>query len=294
MDALLVRERYKVVRVIDSREDYAFAEAVDILDRETGSCLLNLYEGPLLRRYLPCFDHLKGCAAFQAMFLEGESLVAVFRDCSGTPIDQVFYLGDDHSWRDRLYYAGQLCREVLNLSDLPTEAACALLLSENVLVDRLDRKIALRFHLVPMEEMNFREAAYLAGIRSVRFCAPGCPLPGRSWSFSMSWIEAAALVPSSFMPFGAAGRSGFAGPMRPWRRRILSAAGVLCWWGVSDDGVPGGREGDRVETAEAMGSIFVYPAPAGCCSDPPVLGGRKSVPLRAAYRTGIWGLSAGR
>ena len=60
MDALLVRERYKVVRVIDSREDYAFAEAVDILDRETGSCLLNLYEGPLLRRYLPCFDHLKG------------------------------------------------------------------------------------------------------------------------------------------------------------------------------------------------------------------------------------------
>lgn len=109
MDALLVRERYKVVRVIDSREDYAFAEAVDILDRETGSCLLNLYEGPLLRRYLPCFDHLKGCAAFQAMFLEGESLVAVFRDCSGTPIDQVFYLGDDHSWRDRLYYAGQLC-----------------------------------------------------------------------------------------------------------------------------------------------------------------------------------------
>ena len=94
MDALLVRERYKVVRVIDSREDYAFAEAVDILDRETGSCLLNLYEGPLLRRYLPCFDHLKGCAAFQAMFLEGESLVAVFRDCSGTPIDQEMCIRD--------------------------------------------------------------------------------------------------------------------------------------------------------------------------------------------------------
>ena len=37
VDAMLVRERYKVVRVADSREDYAFAEAVDILDREKRS-----------------------------------------------------------------------------------------------------------------------------------------------------------------------------------------------------------------------------------------------------------------
>ena len=105
MDAMLVRERYKVVRVADSREDYAFAEAVDILDREMGGCLLNLYEGPLLRRYLSCFDRLEGCAAFQGMFLEGESLVAVFQDCGGVPIDQVFYKGDRHSWEDRLHYA---------------------------------------------------------------------------------------------------------------------------------------------------------------------------------------------
>ena len=40
---MLVRERYKVVWVLDAREDYAFAEAVDILDREKGACLLNIY-----------------------------------------------------------------------------------------------------------------------------------------------------------------------------------------------------------------------------------------------------------
>ena len=118
MDAILVRERYKVVRVTDSREDYAFAEAVDILDREMPGCLLNLYEGPLLRRYLPYFHQMEGFAALQGIFLDGKSLVAVSRDCGGVPIDQVFFLGDSHGWRERLYYAGELCRQVLNLADV--------------------------------------------------------------------------------------------------------------------------------------------------------------------------------
>lgn len=169
---MLVRERYKVVRVTDSREDYAFAEAVDILDREMSGCLLNLYEGPLLRRYLDCFDHLSGCPAFQGMFLEGESLVAVFQDCAGVPIDQVFYLGDSHSWQERLFYAGALFQAVLNLADLSPEVACALLLSENVRVDQTNRRICLRFHVVPMEEMNAREAAYLAGDQARKILRP--------------------------------------------------------------------------------------------------------------------------
>ena len=107
MEAMLVRERYKIVRVLEARENYAFAEAVDILDREKHTCLLNIYEGPLLRAYLPCFDQMQGCPAFQGMFLDGESLVTVFVDCKGVPIDQVFYRGDRHGWRTRLDYAGQ-------------------------------------------------------------------------------------------------------------------------------------------------------------------------------------------
>ena len=47
MKTLLIRERYKVVRVITAQPGYALLEAVDILDRETPSCLLNLYEGDL-------------------------------------------------------------------------------------------------------------------------------------------------------------------------------------------------------------------------------------------------------
>lgn len=198
MDAILVRERYKVVRVPDSRENYAFAEAVDILDREMNGCLLNVYEGPLLRQYLPCFDRLEGCGAFQCVFLDGESLVAVFRDCGGVPIDQIFYKGDRHSWQDRLYYAGQLVQQVLNLADLPPEMACALLLSDNVRVDQVNRKICLRFHAVPMEGMNPREVAYLAGDQVGKILRPRLSSPREELDFLDELARGSCTSPVQF------------------------------------------------------------------------------------------------
>lgn len=161
MTTLLVRERYKIVRVLDSREDYVFAEAVDIADREYRSCLLNIYEGALLRTYLPCFDRMRGCPALLHMFLEGESLVAVFDTCDGKPIDHVFFRGDNHDWRTRLDYAGKLLHAALNMADLPAEVSCAAMLSENVLIDENDREIHLRFRVPPLMGMNPRELVYL-------------------------------------------------------------------------------------------------------------------------------------
>ena len=161
MGAMLVRERYKVVWVLDAREDYAFAEAVDILDREKGACLLNIYEGPLLRAYLPCFDQMQNCAAFRGMFLDGESLVTVFDTCGGEPIDRVFYRGDHHDWRTRLDYAERLLHQALSMADLPPEVSCAAMLSENVRIDLKGDTLALRFQVVPLEGMNPRELVYL-------------------------------------------------------------------------------------------------------------------------------------
>ena len=161
MGAMLVRERYKVVWVLDAREDYAFAEAVDILDREKGACLLNIYEGPLLRAYLPCFDQMQNCPAFRGMFLDGESLVTVFDTCGGEPIDRVFYRGDHHDWRTRLDYAERLLHQALSMADLPPEVSCAAMLSENVRIDLKGDTLALRFQVVPLEGMNPRELVYL-------------------------------------------------------------------------------------------------------------------------------------
>ena len=161
MEALLVRERYKVVRVLRAGEYYAFAEAVDILDREKGACLLNIYEGPLLRAYLPCFDRMENCASFRGMFLEGESLVTVFDECGGEPIDRVFYRGDHHHWRTRLDYAQRLLHRALSMADLPVAVSCAAMLSENVRIDCKSDTLNLRFQVVPMEDMTPRELVYL-------------------------------------------------------------------------------------------------------------------------------------
>lgn len=181
MDTMLVRERYKVVRVPDVRENYAFAEAVDILDREKRGCILNFYEGPLLRTYLDCFDKMAPCPAFQGMFLEGESLVTVFQDCGGLPIDRVFYRGDRHTWQSRLDYAEQLFHQALNMADLPPAVSCAVFLSENLLVDEKSGELSPRYHVIPLEGMNPRELVYLTGdhahkILLSRFASPRAEL----------------------------------------------------------------------------------------------------------------------
>ena len=44
METVLIRERYKVVQVLEAGGDYAFAETVDITDREMPVRLLNIYE----------------------------------------------------------------------------------------------------------------------------------------------------------------------------------------------------------------------------------------------------------
>ena len=95
METVMVRGRYKIVRVLEAGDDYAFAEAVDITERETPVRLLNIYEGAWLPIYARLFSEIKDCPAFCEAFLAEESLTAVFRPCGGVPIDRVFYRGRD-------------------------------------------------------------------------------------------------------------------------------------------------------------------------------------------------------
>lgn len=158
---VFVRERYKVVRVLKLSKDYACVQAVDILDREGRTCLLNLYEGEPLKRSVQSFDKLGACGDFIEMFLEGNCLVTVFQYREGRDIDEVFYLGDRHAWRDRIEYADQLLHNALNMADLPPEVSCAAMLSENVIVSEASRTLTQRFVAPPMEGMNARELVYL-------------------------------------------------------------------------------------------------------------------------------------
>lgn len=172
METVLVRERYKIVRVLEAAGGYAFAEAVDIADRETSVRLLNIYEGAWLPVYARIFADMKACPAFCEAFLTGESLVAVFRPCRGVAIDRVFYRGADWPWRDRLVFAEQLLHSALELADLPPAVGCAALVSDNVRVDRAEQRISLCFRLRPMEDMNARELALLACDQVCKILAP--------------------------------------------------------------------------------------------------------------------------
>lgn len=165
MNTVLIRERYKVVRVLWSEPDYAFVEAVDIQERETPSRLINLYEGELLHRYgriCAAIDPAE-CPAYRGMFLSGGTLAVVFDDCDGICIDQVFFKGDEWSMAERLEYAGMVLHRALALSNLPPDVSCAAMLSDNLRVDMGEHRIRLRFMLRPLPEMNARELALLAG-----------------------------------------------------------------------------------------------------------------------------------
>ena len=161
METMLIRETYKMIRVLDTKEDYAFLECVNIRDREKRACLLNLYEGDLLPVYLDLYDRAGNWPAFKEVFLAGNTLVSVVDPVKGEPIDQVFYRGADLPWQNRLELAEQLLHKALTLSELPAQMACAAMLSENLLVDLTEQQIHIRWHLVPMEEMNSRELVYL-------------------------------------------------------------------------------------------------------------------------------------
>lgn len=166
METILIRERYKVVRAIYMSKDYMLAEAVDIQERETPLCLINLYEGPLLHRYGKIYTQMtngKEHPSFRRILMDGGTLAAIFDSVDGVPIDRLFYRGDRWNWRERLDLAELLLHQALLLSDLPPEVGCAAMLSDNVLIDLKEHKIRIRFMVPPLTDMNKRELALLAG-----------------------------------------------------------------------------------------------------------------------------------
>lgn len=160
---ILIRNQYKVIRVLRAEPDYAAMLAVDILDREKTEYLLNVYEGPLLRRVLPALQQLEGCRTLRTQFIWEGSLIAVFDDTAGQPIDAVFCRGNPIPRQLRLAMTEQLFRETLCICAYPPELSCSLLLSEQVRIFPQEKKLRLRWLLCPMEEMNERELVFLLG-----------------------------------------------------------------------------------------------------------------------------------
>ncbi len=162
MEPYLIRGQYKVVQVLYAEPDYAALGAVDIQDREKPQVLLNVYEGSCLRRFIRAYDKIKKCPALKRVFIEKESLVAVFPFEQGQDIDSVFQRGVKLDWKFRLSAAGDLMEQALRMADYPPEVVCPMLLSEQVRVFPQERRLVLRWLIRPMEEtLNEREVAML-------------------------------------------------------------------------------------------------------------------------------------
>ena len=161
MDALLIRERYKVVQVLYAQQNYATLLAVDIQEREKTTFLLNVYEGEYLKPYLRCFHELCCCGAYREMFVWENHLVAVFTYREGLNIDQVFYKGARLNWQLRLTAAQALFHQVLSMWDFPPRISCAALLSPNIQVFRDESMLEFNYGVQPLEEMDRRELVFL-------------------------------------------------------------------------------------------------------------------------------------
>lgn len=161
MKSLLIKERYKVICVLYAEESYAALQAVDIQSREKKLCLLNVYEGAYLKRYIRCFHDLHNCDSYREMFVWEESLITVFDYRKGRCIDQVFFKGATVEWRFRLKTAQALFHQALSMAGFPPEISCAALLSDNVQVFPEEESLEVSYAVRPLEEMNERELVFL-------------------------------------------------------------------------------------------------------------------------------------
>ena len=161
MKTLLIRERYKVICALYAEESYAALQAVDIQSREKKPCLLNVYEGAQLKRYIRCFHDLHNCDSYLEMFIWKESLVTVFEYRKGRSIDQVFFKGATVDWPFRLRAAQALFHQALSMAAFPPEISCAALLSDNIQVFPEEKGLWINYEIHPLEEMNERELVFL-------------------------------------------------------------------------------------------------------------------------------------
>ena len=195
MQAMLVRSRYKVTQILHAQEGYAAMQAVDVESRDKKEYLLNVYEGDFIKRYVDFYDRLRHCPAYKGLVIDQDSLVAVFDWVGGTPIDRVFYRGAKIGWEKRLVFAQQLFHLGLSMADYPPEIACAALLSENLRLWPEEERLAVRYQIEPLAEMNAREVALLLTDQAKKILLRRYDSPDAEIAFLESLEETAFQTP---------------------------------------------------------------------------------------------------
>lgn len=161
MSTLIVKERYKVIRVLKLKEHFSALQAVDITTRSNEQYILNVYDGDLIKPYVTYLSSVDKSPEFVEMFIREDSLVAVFKYSDGLDMDTFFKKGNSLTDDERLMYADRLYDLALSICDYSPYVSCPLMLSSQLRPLPADKKIGLRYIIEPMEGMNERELALL-------------------------------------------------------------------------------------------------------------------------------------
>lgn len=161
METLIVKGKYKVIRVLRTEDHFAACVAVDITDPGNGKVLLDIYDGELLKPYIGYFSGLRHCAEFQDLFLFEESAVAVFSYAEGKTVDDAFFMGHRVPLPDCIEAADRLVEKTIAISDWPANVSCPLLLTEQLLYEKHQNDFRFSYVIVPLPKMNERELCLL-------------------------------------------------------------------------------------------------------------------------------------
>lgn len=161
METVLIKEQYKVIRVLYTAEHFAAVLATDITSSLNEQCVLNIYDGNLLKPYLTYFSDLKHCPEFVELFVRDESVVAVFRYARGKNIDSIFYRGNKRTNSENIEAADLLIEKAISVADYPPNVGCPLLLSENTGYEETNRTFVFTHVIFPFPPMNPREQVLL-------------------------------------------------------------------------------------------------------------------------------------
>ena len=161
MNTLIVKGKYKVIRILRTEEHYAACEAVDISDPGNGKVILNIYDGELIKPYIGYIEGLRHCAEYIEMFLSDESAVAAFRYTEGKNIDTVFFMGHKVPALECFECADRLIEKAIAISDYPSNVSCPLLMTDQLLYEKNQKDFKFLYMIVPLSEMNERELCLL-------------------------------------------------------------------------------------------------------------------------------------
>ena len=145
----IIREKYKIEYELRTNPDYTAFRAVNIVERDKNTYLLNVYSNESVKKYVKIFHDLKNCPEFKETFVYKGKLAAVFEYKSGEDINAIFKRKAALEVDYRIKSVEQMLNIGLISESFPDDIKCRIINHENFMVRRSSEEITLNFIIDP-------------------------------------------------------------------------------------------------------------------------------------------------